>query len=98
MMRVRDLPSDYRWATAWEAEVWETLPDPIQVIQGDSDEDGSTMTDIAIPAAYPLMLDFTDDGAVIDCMSLFSHDSNPHNHMRCLDLWDAMNDPELEYK
>lgn len=81
MMRVRDLPSDYRWATALETEVWETLPDPIQVITGGNDEDGSTMTDIAVPAVYPLMLDFADDGSVIDCYAVIgSHD---HDHKVC---------------
>lgn len=46
------LPSDYRWATPYEAEMWYNQPDAVQVIRGGDRENGYE-TDIAVPASLP---------------------------------------------
>ncbi len=44
-----ELPAGYRWATADETEVWDTIPGLIQVRVGGTDDE--PWTDLAVPNA-----------------------------------------------
>jgi hypothetical protein len=93
-IRMPYLPAEYRWASALETEVFDTLPDAIQVIVAGNDEDGSTMTDIAVPAAYPVMFDIRDDGTVYDCVFEFDEHTD---HKECPNTMYLVNTDEGDY-
>jgi hypothetical protein len=101
LIRLTALPADYRWATALEAELWDTLPDAIQIIVGNDAEvgpyhpDNKCMTDIAVPAAYPAMFDILDNGRVIDCLNIRTEHSS---HKTCPDFLMAMSDGDFDFK
>lgn len=89
-IRVTALPADYRWMSWVETEVWDTVPDAIQVIDMEMTKgspwgpDNDSVTDLACPKAYPVMLDFDEFDNLVDCIGEFG----PHtDHKDCADRY-----------